>query len=227
VNEKDRIAKVVARRSKFSRRDVERILLTGEVIVDGEVIKNPAVKIPYNSNIEVNKIIIPHLEPTRLWLFNKPVDVLCAKKDKSDKKIVFDYIPRKIKSPKLVGRLDYKSEGLLLVTNDGEFARELEGKNYDRTYEVRVFGNINAILNYDFTKPICIGGIRYSVKKFSVLEKGVNSWLEFTLNEGKNREIRNILSYFDLKISRLVRTKYGKYSLIEIKESNFKEVKIK
>ncbi|MEK6733842.1 MAG: pseudouridine synthase, partial [Pseudomonadota bacterium] len=119
------------------------------------------------------------------------------------------------------GRLDKNTSGLLLLTNDGELARELElpSNNYERVYLVRVFGRLNfKEIQNSLKHGITIDGIKYKPIKIEQVNDGaMNNWIQLTISEGKNREIRKILSYFDLKISRLMRIKYGPYILGNLK----------
>ena len=231
MNELDRIAKVIAHRSGASRRDAEKLIAARRVKVDGKTINTPAIKLAYDANILVDNLPLKPIGASKLFIFHKPSKVLCSKGDDLGRKTIYDVLPPEYQDLKYIGRLDFMSEGLLLMTNDGELARELTlpANQIERVYKVRIYGYFDEErLRSRLAKRITIEGIHYKVTNFSVIEKsGSNNWVRVTLMEGKNREIRKIFDHFDLQVSRLVRVEYGPYSLGTLKNGNIKEIKIR
>ena len=231
VNEFDRIAKIIAHRSGASRREAEKLIAARRVRVDGKIVDSPAIKLAYNANIAVDNLPLKPIGASKLFIFNKPSKVLCSKGDDLGRKTIYDVLPPEYQDLKYIGRLDFMSEGLLLMTNDGELARNLTlpSNEIERVYKVRLYGYFDEErLRSRLAKKITIDGTNYNVKHFSVIEKsGANHWVKVTLMEGKNREIRRIFDHFDLKVSRLIRSEYGPYSLGTLKNGNIKEVKIR
>ena len=126
-----------------------------------------------------------------------------------------------------IGRLDINSEGLILLTNNGQVARNLElpSTQWERSYRVRVYGEIEKNMFQQLTSGITIGGFRYKPIKIRLEKKGrKNSWLQITLTEGKNREIRKIMDHVGLKVNRLIRTKFGPFDLANLKPGEIKEI---
>ena len=226
-----RIAKYIASAGVCSRRAAEALIAEGRVRVDGQIITSPALNVGPENIIEVNEQIIKPTETTRLWLYYKPVGLITTHHDPQGRPTVFESLkdlPRVIS----VGRLDLNSEGLLLLTNSGTFASKLESpkSNIDRVYKVRTYGDISRLttqLNKGRIYSIKIDGIIYKPKLIKLVsESRTNSWFEVILTEGKNREIRKIFEYFNLEVNRLIRTKYGKYELGNLKPGEFKEVEV-
>lgn len=230
MNKVDRIAKVIAHRSDASRREAEKLIAAHRVKVDGKVIDSPAIKTTYEANITIDNIPLKPKQQTKLYIFHKPTKTLCSKNDDRGRPTIYNILPLEYQDLKYVGRLDFMSEGLLLMTNDGELARSLTLpiNQIERIYEVRIYGLFDeARLKARFAKKITIEGVSYHIKHFSVIERsGANAWVKITLMEGKNREIRRIFEHLDLKISKLVRINYGSYSLGKLKRGEIKEVKM-
>ena len=222
-----RIAKFIANAGICSRREAERLIQQGEVMVDGKLITSPALNIDETNSIKVSGKNIAKLPTTRLWLYYKPVGLITTHSDPQDRPTIFQKLEGKLPRVISVGRLDLNSEGLLLLTNNGDLSRYLESpaNNFERIYKVRSYGRGGEInLN---NKKITIDGVVYHPKSIRLTKKGqTNSWYEVILTEGKNREIRRIFEHFDLEVSRLIRTKFGEYSLGDMKPGEFKEVKI-
>ena len=223
-----RIAKAIARLGVCSRRNAEKLIFDGKVKVNGVKLDNPAVKVEESDKIEIEGKALGKQEKTRLWLFHKPRGVITTNKDPQGRMTVFDVLPKDLPRVLTVGRLDLDTEGLLLLTNDGEFARSLElpESNIERVYRVRVRGNVNEDIIERLERGIVIEGIRYkSVHvKVDYIQKS-NTWLTVTLTEGKNREIRKIFEFFRMPVSRLIRISYGEYRLESLNPGQIVEVK--
>lgn len=223
----ERIAKLIARAGVCSRRQAEELIAQGRVSVKGIKVKTPAEKFTSIEEIEVDgkKLKKPK---SKLWLYHKPVGLVVSHKDEKDRLTVFDQLPLKERVIS-VGRLDKNTSGLLLLTNDGEFSRELElpENKFKRTYMAKVFGQINfPLLKETLSKPLTIDNIQYRPLVIKLIKSSKNNhWLELTIKEGKNREIRNILQYFDLKVSKLIRISYGPFELGDLRPGEVIEIK--
>ncbi|MFI4983676.1 MAG: pseudouridine synthase [Rickettsiales bacterium] len=225
----ERIAKVIARRGYCSRRDAEELIFNGQVKLDGIVVTTPATKVAADANIEIEGHNLDKKTQTRLWIFHKPKGCLTTSRDTHDRPTIYDFLPEDLPRVITIGRLDFNTEGLLLLTNDGEFARqfELPSSNLDRVYRVRAFGEIEKNMLSQLAKGIEIDGVQYRPVRCEIdSSKGDNHWLTMTLTEGKNREIRKVLEYFGLKVNRLIRLKYGNYSLGSLPTSALNEVSL-
>jgi 23S rRNA pseudouridine2605 synthase len=224
-----RIAKVIAHRGYCSRRDAEVLIRQGKVKLNGEVVVDPAINITFDAEINIDGIYLPIKPPARIWLFHKPKGVITTHKDPAGRKTVFSLLPPDMPRVISVGRLDFNSEGLLLLTNDGELARHLElpATGILRVYRCRVHGSINQALLHRLKKPIIIKGIIYKFHK-TELEKSIggNHWLTVSLKEGKNREIRKVFEHFGMQVTRLIRVAYGEYQLGNLKPGEVREHKI-
>lgn len=223
-----RLAKAISNAGICSRRDAEGLIIAGKVKVDGSVALSPAINVNDNNQIEVSGKLINRQQVTRLWIYYKPVGLITTHKDPFARKTVFEELvnlPRVIS----VGRLDLNSEGLLLLTNNGDLARkfELPASKMRRVYRVRAYGSPKSLLNSNY-RNIKINGIYYNPESIKLIQEGTtNSWFEVVLIEGKNREIRKIFEYFGLKVNRLIRIQYGEYVLGNLKAGEYTEVKAK
>ena len=223
----ERIAKFIARSGVCSRRDAEELIKQKRVTVNGEIVESPALNIDGSEKILLDGEKLPQIEKTRLWLYHKPVGLLTTHKDTDNRKTVFDNLPAGLPRVISVGRLDLNSEGLLLLTNSGKLSRKLElpENGWSRRYKVKVHGFFNNKKLDEVRKGATIDGINYGPVKIDVeSQKGSNSWLMITLNEGKNREIRNLMKSIGLEVARLIRLSYGPFQLGSLKKGEVKEV---
>jgi 23S rRNA pseudouridine2605 synthase len=216
INGPQRIAKLLARAGVGSRRDVERMLDEGRIALNGEVIVQPAPLLASLEGLTVDGEPVAKPVSTRLYRFYKPVGCLTAARDPLGRKTIYDVLPEGLPRLMPVGRLDYNTEGLILMTNDGEFKRKLElpASGVERTYRARAFGDVSQAQLEELVLGVEIDGVRYG-KIDANLERrtGRNQWIELTLTEGKNREVRNVLEHLGLQVSRLIRVRYGEFSI--------------
>ena len=228
----DRIAKVIARSGLCSRREAEGYVLQGRVSVNGVVLTSPAHNVQSSDKILVDGEALPHQEGVRLWKYYKPTGLMCSRKDPKNRDTIFDDIERRYpKLPRLLsaGRLDYNSEGLLLMTNSGALTRHLElpSTGWVRRYKVRVFGTPSEVALKNLKNGIKVDGVQYG-SVIASLEKvqgsGANSWIKVSLTEGKNQEIRKIMGHLGHVVNRLIRLSYGPFPLGALKEHDLEEV---
>lgn len=226
----DRIAKVLSRRGVASRREAERLIEAGEVTVNGKIITSPALNVTDADLITISGHPLPRLEPARLWLYYKPDGLVTSASDEKRRETVFDHLPEELPRVMSVGRLDLNSEGLLLLTNDGELKRRLElpSTGWLRKYRVRVNGNPTDPDLEPLRQGITVEGERFQPMAV-VLDRhqGANAWLTVGLREGKNREIRRAMSAINLTVNRLIRVSYGPFRLGELKPGEVEEVRTK
>lgn len=223
----ERLAKFMARSGVCSRRDAEELIKQKRVTVNGEIIDTPAFKVEGSEKILLDGEKLPEIEQTRLWLYHKPAGLLTTHKDTESRATVFDHLPAGLPRVISVGRLDLNSEGLLLLTNNGELSRKLElpENGWSRRYKVRVHGFVNKNKLADLAKGATVDGINYGpVKAELESQNGTNSWLIVTLNEGKNREVRKLMKSIGLEVARLIRLSYGPFQLGSLKKGEVREV---
>ncbi len=227
-----RIAKLLARAGVASRREVERMIDDGRVAIDGKVLETPATIIPDLKGVTVDGKPVAKPEPARLFCFHKPPGLLTAERDFSGRGTIYDALknamPKDAPRVMPIGRLDYNTEGLLLMTNDGELKRamELPSSGIPRTYRARAFGDVTQSQLEDLMDGITIEGVRYGQINANLERRtGRNQWIELTLTEGKNREVRNVLEFLGLEVNRLMRTAYGPFLLEDIKRGAVSEIK--
>ncbi|AXJ96658.1 MULTISPECIES: pseudouridine synthase [unclassified Sphingomonas] len=224
----DRIAKLLARAGIASRREVERMIAEGRVALDGAVVDTPATILSSLRGVTVDGNPVAAPEPTRLFLFHKPTGLLVTERDPKGRATIYDRLPRDLPRLVPVGRLDLNTEGLLLLTTDGGFKRQLElpSTGVERTYRVRAYGNVTQAQLEDLADGIEIEGIRYGSIDANIERRtGANVWIEMTLTEGKNREVRRVLEHLGLQVGRLIRTRYGPFLLGDLPTGEIGEVK--
>tara|TARA_Y100001936_G_scaffold251786_1_gene309009 strand:- start:552 stop:1295 length:744 start_codon:yes stop_codon:yes gene_type:complete len=222
-----RIAKFIAQSGIASRRQAEKMILEKRVEVDGEIISSAALNINKESKVRVDGREIYKQKKLRVWSFFKPDGVIVTNRDNKNRKTIYDILPKNLENVISIGRLDINSEGLILLTNSGEFARylELPVNNFERQYKVRVHGDVDFNKINLIEKGITIDGVSYSKNKITIGKKtGANSWLSITLREGKNREIRKLFKHIDLSVNRLLRVSYGPFKLNDMKKGELREI---
>ena len=224
----ERIAKVVSRAGLASRRDAEEWITQGRVTVNGRVINSPALDVTDNDVITVDGKPLPPRERTRLFMYHKPRGLMTTHADPEGRPTVFDNLPEGLPRLISIGRLDFNTEGLLLLTNDGGLARALElpDTGWLRRYRVRAHGEVTQAQLDELKKGIEVDGVKYgSIDATLERDQGANVWLVFAIREGKNREVRNVMAHLGLEVNRLIRVSYGPFQLGELAEGQVEEVK--
>ena len=227
----ERIAKVMARAGLCSRREAERWIEDGRVAVNGQCLESAACVVGPGDEIKVDGKVLAAAEGTKLYLYHKPAGLVTSHKDERGRETVFDHLPKDLGRVISVGRLDLNSEGLLLLTNDGELARylELPSTGWSRRYRVRVLGDVDEKRLKDLRGGITVEGVHYKSIK-AELERskdGANQWISVTLHEGKNREIRKVMAALGLQVNRLIRTGYGPFELGKMKRGDVQQIEEK
>jgi 23S rRNA pseudouridine2605 synthase len=230
--EGDRIAKLLARAGIASRREIERMIADGRVSIDGKVLTTPAVKLNNLNGVTVDGKAVAQAEAPRLFAFHKPSGLITAERDPKGRPTIYtalrNALPKNAGRVMPVGRLDFNTEGLLLLTNDGEMKRamELPSSGIPRTYRARAFGDITQAQLDELIEGIEIDGIRYG-RIEADLERGSgkNRWVQMTLTEGKNREVRLVLEHLGLQVNRLLRVGYGPFELGELARGQAVEIR--
>ena len=224
----ERIAKLLARAGVASRREIERMIADGRVTLNNEKVETPATLLKSLRGVAVDGKAVGQPAPTQLYMFHKPEGCLTAERDFSGRKTIYDVLPKDLPRLMPIGRLDLNTEGLLLLTNDGEFKRQMElpSTGVERTYRARCFGDVSQEQLEELIHGIEIEGVKYG-KIDANLERrtGRNGWVEMTLTEGKNREVRRVLEHLGLEVSRLIRTRYGPFVLGELAPGTVGEVR--
>jgi len=223
-----RIAKLLARAGIASRREIERMIADGRVALDGKVLGTPATILPSLRGVTVDGQPVQEPAPARLFRYHKPPGLLTAERDPAGRLTIYDRLPRDLPRVVPVGRLDLNTEGLLLLTTDGELKRQLElpATGVTRTYRARAFGEVSQEQLEELIHGITVDGIRYgSIDANLERRTGRNQWIELTITEGKNREVRRILEHLGLQVSRLIRTAYGPIPLADLPPGAVDEVR--
>jgi len=224
----ERVAKVIARAGVCSRRDAERMIADGRVTVNGSVLTSPVLNVMYGDVITIDGRPLQRAERTRLWRYHKPTGTITAMRDPGGRPTVFDRLPSGMPRVMSVGRLDFNTEGLLLLTNDGELERylELPQNAWLRRYKVRVRGTVDRKKLEPLKGGVTIAGIRYGPINIEIERdgKGNDHWLIVSIREGKNREVRNIMAFLGLKVMRLIRVEYGPFVLGDLPPGGIEEV---
>ncbi len=225
--EGERIAKVIARAGLASRREAEEWIAAGRVAVNGTVIRSPALNVTAHDRISVDGEPLPARERTRLFLYHKPRGLMTAHADPEGRPTIFQRLPKHLPRLISVGRLDFNTEGLLLLTNDGALARvlELPATGWLRRYRVRAHGSVTQAKLDELRAGLTVDGIRYGEIEATLDRvQGSNLWLTFAIREGKNREVRNVLGHLGLMVTRLIRISFGPFQLGELAEGAVEEV---
>ena len=224
----ERIAKIVARAGLCSRRDAEEWITQGRVSVNGRVINSPALDVTANDVVTIDGKPLPERERTRLFLYHKPRGLMTTHDDPEGRPTVFDNLPEGLPRLISIGRLDFNTEGLLLLTNDGGLSRALEHPDtgWLRRYRVRAHGEVTQAQLDQLKNGVEVDGVKYgSIEATLERDKGSNVWIVFAIREGKNREVRNVMAYLGLEVNRLIRVSYGPFQLGEIEEGQVEEIK--
>jgi len=229
-HEGERIAKRLARAGIASRREVERMIESGRVSVNGKLLDSPALNVLPSDRILVDNKPVAVAEPTRLWRYYKPKGLVTSNSDEKGRETIFDKLPEDLPRVMTVGRLDLNSEGLLLLTNDGDLKRRLElpSTGWVRKYRVRLNGYPTEESLAPLRKGITIDGERF--QPMSVVldrQQGANAWLTIGLREGKNREVRRAIESLGMTVNRLIRVSYGPFQLAEMKLGEVEEIRPK
>ncbi|WP_303807981.1 pseudouridine synthase [Sandarakinorhabdus limnophila] len=214
-----RIAKALARAGVGSRRDIERMIAEGRIAIDGEVLTSPALNITNLANVTVDGEPVAGIAPAKLYRFHKPAGFLTAARDPAGRPTIMDILPPSLPRVVPVGRLDMNTEGLLLLTTDGELKRALElpSSGVPRVYRVRAFGEVTQKVLEALADGISIEGVHYGPILADIERKtGHNLWLIVTIREGKNREVRRVLEHVGLQVNRLIRVAYGPIGLDDL-----------
>src|SRR5499427_5662271 len=223
-----RIAKVIARAGLASRREAEAWIAAGRIAVNGTTIASPAMDVTGSDRITVDGEPLPARQRTRLFLYHKPRGLMTTHADPQGRPTIFQNLPRDLPRLISVGRLDFNTEGLLLLTNDGALARllELPATGWLRRYRVRAHGSITQDRLDSLRRGVTIEGIHYgSIEAVLDRVQGSNAWLTLGIREGKNREVRNVLGHLGLGVTRLIRLSFGPFQLGELGQGEVEEVR--
>ena len=217
----------MSRAGLCSRREAERWIYEGKVKINNILIDTPATKVSQDDKILVNNIEVPKPSKTRIWRFHKPKGCLVTNYDPKGRTTIFDILPKSLPRVISVGRLDYESEGLILLTNNGETSRKLElpSTGWLRRYKVRVHGYVNSNELENLKKGIKLPNFKTGPIEASLeIQKGSNAWILIGLREGKNREVRRIMDFLGYPVNRLIRISYGPFQLGALKRAEVSEI---
>lgn len=225
--EGDRVAKLLAAAGVASRREVERMIAEGRVALNGTALDGPAVKLDSLDGVTVDGEPVGAIGPARLWRFHKPRGLLTTEHDPAGRRTIYDALPDTLPRVMPVGRLDVGTEGLLLLTTDGGLKRQLElpSTGLRRVYRARAYGHVTQEQLEGLAEGVTIDGVRYGPIIADMERRtGRNLWIQVAITEGKNREVRHILEYFELQVSRLIRLSYGPILLGDLAPGGLAEV---
>ena len=224
-----RISKCLAKAGLASRREAEKLILDGRVTLNGETVVEPWRNCTKKDILKLDGIFVSQAISTVLYQLYKPRGFLSTSKDSLGRKTIFDLIDSKLEHLMIIGRLDYNSEGLMILTNNGELKRYLEiPKNkFERVYKVKIKGHITSSNLTSIKRGVSLEGINYKPINAKVLESNKSySWIEMVLTEGKNREIRKILAGFNLTVVRLIRNSFGPFNLDHLQAGESKKLNL-
>lgn len=230
--EGDRIAKILARAGVASRREIERMIAEGRIAIHGKQVETPATFLTDLRGVTVDGKPVAKPEPTRLFAFHKPTGLITAERDPKGRPTIYSALRNAVPkgTPRLmpIGRLDLNTEGLLLLTNDGGLKREMElpASGIPRVYRARTFGDVTQEQLEELIDGITIEGVNYGPIDANLERStGRNQWVEVSITEGKNREVRRVLEHLGLKVSRLIRTAYGPFELEDLPRGTVREIR--
>ena len=219
---KTRIAKFISDCGVASRRGAEDLILSGAVSVNGNIIKTPVFFVDGSEKICVNGIQIKTQNEIKLYMFHKPINTMTTTKDPEGRKTIYDILDKKYNNLKYIGRLDFKTTGLLLLTNDGNLARQMSlPKNHiSRTYIATVNKFDEKKLNI-LRRGVAVDGIKYQPMKIEIIDEHN---LKITVEEGKKNEIRIVLKHIGSPVVALHRISYGPFLLGNLKVGKILEI---
>jgi 23S rRNA pseudouridine2605 synthase len=223
----ERIAKWLSRAGVASRRDAEKLVEEGRVKLNGTPVAHPATFIVMGDIVQVNGKVVETPDRARLWRYHKPEGLMTTHKDPEGRPTVFEKLPEHLPRVVSVGRLDLNSEGLLLLTNDGGLARRLElpSNGWIRRYRVRVHGVVPERALAGLADGVTVEGVRYAPIQAAVDSRALsNTWLSVSLQEGRNREIRRVMTHLNLQVTRLIRVAYGPFQLGNLERGGVDEI---
>jgi 23S rRNA pseudouridine2605 synthase len=225
--EGERIAKVIARAGVCSRREAEQLIADGHVTLNHKILKTAAINVTEADQIRINGKLLPQAEDSKLWRYHKPDGLVVSHKDPQGRPSVFDKLRQQLPRVMSIGRLDINTEGLLLLTNDGEIERllELPSSGWIRRYRVRAYGKMDDAGLERLKGGVEIEGVRYGPVEAKVeTSQGDNVWMTVSIREGKNREVKKICDYLGLQVNRLIRTNFGPFQLGDLKRGGIEEI---
>ncbi|PCG20466.1 pseudouridine synthase [Brachyspira sp. G79] len=206
-----RLVKVILESGFASRRNCEKAIMSGRIRVNNEVILDPAYRVKESDSVSIDRKLIERQKKRYMALY-KPLGVVSTTKYLPGRRIITEFFKGIKERLFYAGRLDSESRGIMIITNDGEFANIITHPSYEilKVYDVTVNGKIDSEKLYEASKGITIKNVTYSPFKFKILSKGrVQSKIRLTINEGKNREIRKIFDYLGYKVIDLERISVG------------------
>jgi len=211
-----RIAKLLANYNQGSRREIERLITNKKIFLNKKIVSSPITFVDIKDEIIVNNKKVIFLKKTEILKFYKPKNIICSKKKQDERKIIYEIIDKKYKNFIFAGRLDYNSEGLILISNSSKICRNLElpKNNFERKYQVRVYGDFDINKLKKLSGGVNAGKKKYKPFKFEItsnIKKNTN--LIMILKEGKKNEIREIFKKIDLQVNKLKRIAYGPFKI--------------
>ena len=224
-----RISRYLAKAGLASRREAEKLILDGRVTLNGNTVSEPWRNCANTDILKLDGTIVSQSMSTALYQLHKPRGYLSTSKDPMGRKTIFDLMDSKLNHLMIIGRLDYNSEGLMMLTNNGELKRylELPKNKVERAYRVKIKGHLTSSNLNDIKRGLSLDGLNYKPISVRVLESNSShSWIKMVLTEGKNREIRKILTSFNLSVVRLIRNRFGPFYLGNLKPGNSKKLKL-
>ena len=224
----ERLQKIIAQSGYCSRRKAEELILAGKVKVDGVITKELGTKVDYDSKISINGVSIAR-EEKAVYILNKPKNVISSVSDEKGRETVCDLIDSPYRLYP-VGRLDYDSSGLLIMTNDGDLAQNLLHPKYEveKVYEVTINGLITKAEITRLENGVKIDNYLTAPSKITFIRANENkktSYLLVTIHEGKNREIRRMFEKFGYKVIRLNRIKEANLELGNLRPGEYRKLK--